>query len=145
MNGLTKLSLATTTLIYLVIVLGAYTRAIGAGLACGTDWPLCKGYIIPPDILRLPVFLEYTHRVSAMATLILVFSVEYLVWTRYRSYRNAFITANAMALLFTAQVVVGAVVVVYKLLYIASMTHLAIATVTFGLSVATTIYSAQAG
>ncbi|MFB6121111.1 MAG: COX15/CtaA family protein [Halobacteriaceae archaeon] len=55
---------------YVLMLLGAYTSAIGAGLAC-PDWPTCYGTLIPflhPGIVQqspytaLQIFAEWAHR-----------------------------------------------------------------------------------
>lgn len=48
MQGLTRVSIATSGLALLVIVLGAYVRLSDAGLSC-PDWPGCYGQIVVPS------------------------------------------------------------------------------------------------
>jgi heme A synthase len=59
---------------YVLMLLGAYTSAIGAGLSC-PDWPTCYGTVVPffyPEIVAsspytaLQVFAEWVHRGLAM-------------------------------------------------------------------------------
>ncbi len=45
-----------------LIVLGAFVRAMDAGLAC-PDWPLCFGDVIPD--FQVQVYLEFIHRALA--------------------------------------------------------------------------------
>jgi heme a synthase len=63
---------ATLVLTYGLIVLGAWVRATGSGLAC-PDWPTCYGHWlplpgdIPPDVgySYLQIMLEWVHRLIA--------------------------------------------------------------------------------
>lgn len=59
---------------YVLMLLGAYTSAIGAGLSC-PDWPTCYGTVVPffnPEIVAsspytaLQIFAEWAHRGLAM-------------------------------------------------------------------------------
>ena len=67
-------SLILTIGVYILILLGGYTKSIGAGLAC-LDWPLCDGQIFPIDRIGDPLFwAEYIHRVwAALMGLLMVF------------------------------------------------------------------------
>jgi heme a synthase len=79
---------AALLLTYGLIVLGAWVRATGSGLAC-PDWPTCYGHwvplpgAIPPDVgySYLQVMLEWVHRLIAgviLGPLILV--IGFLGW-----------------------------------------------------------------
>jgi heme A synthase len=65
-----------------VILWGAYVRATGSGAGCGRHWPLCNGQIIPRSP-RIETLIEFSHRLSAGLTLLLV--VGLLVWA-FRAY-----------------------------------------------------------
>lgn len=70
----------TLLVTYIVMLLGAYTSAIGAGLAC-PDWPTCYGTWVPflhPEVVAespysaLQIFAEWTHRGLAMTAGVLI-------------------------------------------------------------------------
>lgn len=71
--------LAWGTLIFnlAVIVWGAYVRASGSGAGCGSHWPLCNGEIIPHTGL-LTTAIEFVHRVSSGACLLLAAAIAYV-------------------------------------------------------------------
>jgi heme a synthase len=54
-----------------VIVWGAYVRASGSGAGCGSHWPTCNGDVIPRTG-SIKTLVEYTHRVTSGAALMLV-------------------------------------------------------------------------
>jgi heme A synthase len=64
----------TLALTYVLMLLGAYTSAISAGLPC-PDWPTCYGMWVPffhPTIVAnapysaIRIFAEWTHRELVM-------------------------------------------------------------------------------
>jgi cytochrome c oxidase assembly protein subunit 15 len=57
---------AWLTLIFFVLVVlwGAVVRATGSGGGCGSNWPLCNGYINPLHHPRLNTIIEFAHRQS---------------------------------------------------------------------------------
>jgi cytochrome c oxidase assembly protein subunit 15 len=79
---------AALVLTYGLIVLGAWVRATGSGLAC-PDWPTCYGHWvplpgeIPPDVgySYLQVMLEWVHRLIAGVILgPLILLIGFLAW-----------------------------------------------------------------
>ena len=116
-----------TALMTLVLVgLGGYVRATGAGLAC-PDWPLCFGMLVPE--MRYGVIQEVFHRYLAA-----IVSVGILVLTvlsfkfRKESPRLFGFLLFVSALLF-AQVVLGGLTVLMKLNPFIVTSHLIIGTV----------------
>jgi cytochrome c oxidase assembly protein subunit 15 len=70
---LTKYYLWLIVLTIFLQLMGAATRATGAGLSC-PDWPLCMGEVIPS--LSHGIFYEFGHRVLAGAVAVgLLFAV----------------------------------------------------------------------
>ena len=136
--------LLATLSIYLVITVGGIVRSIGAGMACGTDWPTCKGYIIPPDILDPFVFSEYMHRVLALLATLLIVAAFAVAWIKYRRDQKVLLWSTLTMVMLIAQVLVGMVVVILELHYIASAIHLSLATATFGSSITATLVAARA-
>lgn len=59
------LAAVTTGLTFALILLGVYTAAMGAGLSCSAQWPLCDGGLLPQT---LPSLVEWSHRLVAMIT-----------------------------------------------------------------------------
>src|SRR5215831_15300698 len=65
----------------IVIVWGAYVRATGSGAGCGSHWPLCNGAILP-GTAQTQTLIEFTHRVTSAASLVLVAMLLILCWRR---------------------------------------------------------------
>ncbi len=53
-------------LVFLQVMIGIFVRYGKAGLACGPDFPLCMGYLIPP-FNTFEVTIHYVHRLVATA------------------------------------------------------------------------------
>jgi heme A synthase len=64
----------TLAVTVVVILWGAVVRATGSGAGCGSHWPLCNGSVVPlsPAVGTL---IEYTHRVTSGAAMLLAFGV----------------------------------------------------------------------
>ena len=130
--------LAGSTLVvtYVVMILGSYTGAIGAGLSC-PDWPTCYGTVIPfldPSIVQnspytaLQIFAEWIHRGLAMVAGFMILGTTIAAWRIHRD--NPVIRWSAtLALVFLPlQVVLGGLTVTENLDPFIVTSHLAFAT-----------------
>jgi len=107
-----QLGLATTMLMFGLIVIGSIVRTTGSGLAC-PDWPLCHGRLIPPP--QLNAWIEWIHRlVALLVSGLLVATVVRVFATRDTRARLGGLAGLALMLL-AAQVLLGALTV-WKLL-----------------------------
>ena len=149
-RGQTRLGyshLAGVTLVgtYVVMLLGAYTSAIGAGLSC-PDWPTCYGTWIPflqPEIVAsspysaLQIFAEWAYQGLAMAVGFLIFGTAIVAWRTHRDYPLVVWSATLAIVLLPVQVLLGGLTVTQDLQPFIVTTHLGVATLII-LSLATT-------
>lgn len=125
--------IASALAAYLTIVVGGDLTASEAGFACGESWPLCPGGIIP-DLNQPGVAIEFTHRVVAFATSVLILVTLLLAFLWFRSDRRILsLSVTTFALLF-AQVLLGGVTVQTDLNPLVVTAHLAIGTATFAVA-----------
>jgi len=131
-----RLSLATTALLFGLIVIGSVVRTTGSGLAC-PDWPLCQGQLIPP--FQLNVLIEWFHRLVALLTSVMLFvTVGWMLIHPATRARVGGLAALAVGLLFV-QVLLGALTV-WKLLSPSVVSsHLAVALLLFVTMLALTL------
>lgn len=114
MNRFAKYSWGVLLWNMLVILWGAIVRATGSGAGCGSHWPSCNGAILPTP-QRIQTVIEFTHRMMSGLALILVFIL--LIWG-LRAYakgshqRIGFIGA---AVFILTEALLGAGLVLFKL------------------------------
>ena len=129
--------LAGTTLLvtYVVMVLGSYTGAIGAGLSC-PDWPTCYGTWIPwltPSVIadspytQLQIFAEWIHRGLAMVAGFLILGTALGAWRVKGDSTLIKWSATLAMVLLPIQVVLGGLTVTRQLEPLVVTGHLAVA------------------
>jgi len=129
-----KITLFAISLALLVIMLGAYTRLIDAGLGC-PDWPGCYGQIMPvvgaakaypaSPFVAQKAWAEMIHRyaVGALGLLIAVIVLNIFSRKKLRSRGNV-ILASGLLLLLAYQILLGRFTVTLKLWPIVVSQHL---------------------
>jgi heme A synthase len=105
----------TLSLTYVLMLLGAYTSAIGAGLSC-PDWPTCYGTWVPflhPEIIAnspysaVQIFAEWAHRGLAMIVGFLILGTVLAAWWFRRDQPMVTWSATFALLALPVQVALG--------------------------------------
>jgi heme A synthase len=105
----------TLGLTYVLMLLGAYTSAIGAGLSC-PDWPTCYGTWVPflhPEIAAnapysaVQIFAEWAHRGLAMIVGVLVLGTTLAAWRFQRNRPVVTWSATLALVVLPIQVALG--------------------------------------
>ena len=126
-----RLAAVTAGSTFLLMCVGAYTKAIGAGLAC-PDWPTCYGTWIPflrPEVMATApyttgqVFAEWLHRLLAMVTGLLLVATGVAAWRRDPRGRPELAGVLAASLL-PVQVLLGGLTVTQDLHALIVTAHL---------------------
>jgi len=118
---LPRITLATTTLVYCQILIGATMRHIGAGLAIPT-FPLVFGHLLPPD-WTTAIGVHFAHRVGAVMVLAAVSLTAAHIWHWHRPQRDLIRPATVLFLLVCSQATLGALVVMSALQPIINTAH----------------------
>lgn len=134
--GVPHFAAATTGLTFTLILLGVYTAASGAGLACSAQWPLCDGGLLPQTI---PSFIEWFHRLVAMVAGFAILGTTVGVWRRFDSRRIRLAGVTALAVTPVQVLLGGATVVSYT--PVVQTAHHGAAMVIFGALFAATLWS----
>lgn len=131
-----RLAWTAVAFTYALIVLGGIVRITGSGMACGEDWPLCRGRWLPT--LDAATLLEYGHRLAAAGVSLWVLVLGAYAFRHRREPgfagrrgRGGYARPAALAAgLLVAQVLLGAVTVQWRLPSGVVAAHLATAMAT---------------
>jgi cytochrome c oxidase assembly protein subunit 15 len=93
-----------------LMLLGVYTAAAGAGLTCEARWPLCDGAVFGLFPANWGSFVEWFHRLVAMLTGALILGTTVAAWRRGAPRRVRLALAGA-TLLLPSQIALGALTV----------------------------------
>jgi len=128
------LTLALVAAAYTTMVFGAYVKAIGAGLAC-PEWPVCaNGQLVGP-LSDPAVAAEMVHRSAALLVVITGLLLLALLFARFRGERRLIGLTVAAALTLGAQIGLGALTITSFLQPFVVTSHLAVATLFFGITI----------
>lgn len=138
-----RLAGASVALTFVLVLLGVYTAAAGAGLTCGQRWPLCDGAVFGLFPADFPSFVEWFHRLWAMITGFVVVGATASAWRGDADRRVTGALAGA-TLILPSQIVLGALTVTrYELLILVAHFVTAFAILTLLVAGATWAYEGR--
>lgn len=115
-----RLSAVTTGLTFVLLLVGVYTKEVGADLSCGMRWPLCDGAVFGLFPANFLSFIEWFHRFLALVVGLLIIYTLYISWQRYGFTRSTWAFIAAVVLL-PLQAVLGALTVLKASLFSTSV------------------------
>ena len=101
-----------TGLTFILLMVGVYTKEVGADLTCGMKWPMCDGAIYGLFPANLPSAIEWAHRFLALVVGILILFALYKSWEVHGSKSRITKAVLLAVLLLPIQVILGALTVV---------------------------------
>src|ERR1700730_13243688 len=128
-RALRWLSVATTSGMFLVLVMGAAVTNTGSAEGCGRSWPLCNGQFVPE--FTVATAIEYSHRAVTGVEGVLVVALTAAMLRLWRADREVVVLAVLMlgTLLLQAGLGAGAVLAPQSPLMLA--THFGVSLVAF--------------
>ena len=128
-----RLTAAVAALVWLQILLGAWVRHAGAGLAIPT-FPLAYGQLVPP-LESKPVILHFAHRVGGVAVALGILWAAARTWRDHREEPWLVRPAALLAALVPIQIALGGwTVLSHKHPWVATA-HLGVGALLFGAAV----------
>src|ERR1700730_17325571 len=120
-RALRWLSVATTSGMFLVLVMGAAVTNTGSAEGCGRSWPLCNGQFVPE--FTVSTAIEYSHRaVTGVEGLLgVALAARMVFFSRRRDGRvGVLVTLMLLTLLMQAGLGAGDVMVPQAPLFLAA-------------------------
>ncbi len=96
-----------------VILFGAVVRATGSGAGCGSNWPTCRGGVVPLSGTA-ETAIEFTHRATSGLALVLVFVLAVRVFRNRPSGDPARLAVVAAAVFVVGEALIGAALVLFE-------------------------------
>ncbi|MFQ5913455.1 MAG: heme A synthase [Nitrospinota bacterium] len=126
-SSMKRLCMATTAVVFLQLLLGAWMRHIHAGLAI-PDFPLAFGRLAPPlALLKDPrVTVHFLHRLGAVAVAGFVLWTVTLVLRRYPDEPRLIRPAGGLVALLAFQLVLGALTIWTSRAVVPTTAHVAV-------------------
>jgi heme a synthase len=122
--SLTPLAAATTSIIYLQIIIGALMRHMHAGLAI-PDFPLAFGHLVPP-MFSLPIAVNFAHRCGAVVVTAMVLWTVARTLREYRDEPPLRRPALGLLVLLAMQIGLGAATVLSRRAVVPTTSHVAV-------------------
>lgn len=96
-----------------VVLFGAVVRATGSGAGCGSNWPTCRGSVVPASGTT-ETAIEFTHRATSGIALILVGILVVFVLRSRPKGDAARWAAVASGVLIVNEALIGAMLVLFE-------------------------------
>ncbi len=140
---LKSLAVATTLVMFIVLVMGALVTNTGSGHGCSNTWPLCNGKFIPE--FTVAALIEWSHRTVTALVTVLILALSAGTLALYRRRREAQVLVPLMIVFLMAQAVLGAIAAgVHETAAVLAL-HFGVSLISFASIVLTTAFVFEAG
>ncbi len=141
---LRKWAWISATFVAGLLFFGALVTGTSSALGCLTDWPLCRGELIP-NTTELSTYINWFHRFFALMTGVVLAYTTIVAWRSKERQHGAWITAALMLSFFVIQAAIGGAVVVSQIHLVWRGLHLAMAAATWTAAIVLLVLAARSG
>lgn len=141
---LRKWALLSVLFVAGLLFFGALVTGTSSALGCLTDWPLCRGALIP-NSTALETYINWFHRFFALITGIVLAYTTLVAWRSKDKQHSAWITAALLLSFFIMQAVIGGAVVLSQIHLVWRGFHLAMAAATWTASIVLVVLALRSG
>ncbi|WP_181186254.1 COX15/CtaA family protein [Alkalicoccus urumqiensis] len=134
----------TTLGMLLVLIQGALVTQTGSGDACGPEWPLCYGQIIPENPAT-ETLIEYTHRLVSGVLGLMVIGHAVWSWRRIGHIRETKLFSLLAVFFIIFQGLLGAAAVVWGQSDAVMALHFGFSLISFASVLILTIFAFEDG
>ena len=127
-----------------LLFFGALVTGTSSALGCLTDWPLCRGELIP-NTTELQTYVNWFHRFLALLTGLVLAYTTLVAWRNKDRQHGAWVAAALMLSFFVIQAVVGGAVVLSRIHLVWRGLHLAMASATWTAAIVLLLLALRAG
>ena len=106
-----RLAAVTTALTFVLLLVGVFTKEVGADLTCGMNWPLCDGAVFGLFPANLPSAVEWFHRLLALVVGLLFVYTLFRLWRERGPDDRVTRAVAAAVVLLPFQAILGAITV----------------------------------
>jgi len=128
--GMRPLMIACFIASILVAYVGAYVRHTHSEIACGIQWPLCNGAVVP-DVSNENVAIHFGHRISAVIITMMIAGLVALAYKYRRERPDLFVIARNALIVVILQAIAGGLVVLTTVQLLTTLSHAALMAILF--------------
>ena len=127
-----------------LLFFGALVTGTNSALGCLTDWPLCRGELIPYTT-ELPTYINWFHRFFALVTGLVLAYTMLVAWRNKDQQHGAWITSTLMLSFFVVQALIGGAVVRSQIALVWRGFHLAMGAATWTAAIVLLVLAVRTG
>jgi protoheme IX farnesyltransferase len=141
---LRKWAISSVIFVAGLLFFGALVTGTSSALGCLTDWPLCRGELIP-NTTELTTYINWFHRFFALMTGVVLVYTTLVAWRNKNKQHSAWIAAMLMLSFFIVQAAIGGAVVLSQIALVWRGFHLAIGAVAWAAAVVLLVLAVRSG